>query len=434
MKPFASHSVVISESSLTFAEITRNDREFRLELFVKMYKTNQPFTLTDGTNVVFKYNAAIEGALRSGNSKLANSIKLEMLDGTKLAFGKLSKTAEFGGGSGSGGGAKLTREAESAQCVYLQAIYDDPKTLFSPDALALAYRKCHVDSTLEDVLGVPDVWKNSSIGIARKLSKSLTKKRYSFHRGSSWVAILESKFKELNRNEKVFGNINKWSPADIYMVAEGAENRYDISGAQTIQYLNNELLKAYAARDIMGVSLKKTTGKVKLSSINYKKPFKSPKFSSLSYGKRNFFNSKDGYVLYVGGEIQFRTFPTFQCEIIGKDAKHGKVSHGGIDSALYATVRKTTENRTELENYIKKDLDGFLDKFYNVYSTAINNPLNRDEFMSNIKKKKFDWLVSKYYVTTIFSMIKGKEQEFMALLYRVAKSESKLSAVHLKAF
>jgi hypothetical protein len=43
-----------------------------------------------------------------------------------------------------------------------------------------------------------------------------------------------------------------------------------------------------------------------------------------------------------------------------------------------------------------------------------------------------EWLVSKYYVTSIFIMIKGREQQFMDYLFRVAKSQSPLSAVHLK--
>jgi hypothetical protein len=40
--------------------------------------------------------------------------------------------------------------------------------------------------------------------------------------------------------------------------------------------------------------------------------------------------------------------------------------------------------------------------------------------------------VSKYYVTSIFVMVKGREQQFLEYLYRGAKSQSKLSSVHLK--
>lgn len=217
------------------------------------------------------------------------------------------------------------------------------------------------------------------------------------------------------------------------MVAKGAENKYDIEGAESLEYLNNELMKAFAARDIIGVSLKKLTGKGRLAQVNYKKPFKGAKFTKSSYGKRDFFKSKDGYLFGDGGiEMQFRTFPTFQCEIIGNAAKHGKVSHGGIDAALYATNRDKTDNRKELESFIKKDRDSFLDKFYGFYDGAVNSPVDKETFKKNLEGVTTEWLVSKYYVTSIFVMIKGREQQFMDYLFRIAKSQSPLSAVHLK--
>lgn len=423
----------MSEASLTFGEITRDDREFRLELFLRKYKSNDPFELTDGNRVILKYNAEIEKSLKSKDSKLANKVGLETIDGDKIAFGKLSKTAEFGGGRGSGGGAANTRATESAQCVYLQAIWDNPQTKFSPDELRQAYAKTHTDASLEEILLGDDAWISSSINSARTLHKVLKKKQYSFHRGSSWVDALDNKFKELNRQEKQFSNLNKWNPADIWMVAKGAENKYDIEGAKTLQYLNNELLKAYTARDIIGVSLKKVGKKPRITQVNYKKPFSSPKFTKVSYGKKDFFKSKDGYIYGSGGlQIQFRTFPTFQCEIIGKDAKHGKLSHGPIDSALYATTRSMTDNRRNLESMIKKNREEFLKKFYGFYNSAVDRPVDYDTFSKNLEDKTTEWLVSKYYVTSIFVMVRGREQQFLEYLYRGAKSQSKLSSVHLK--
>ena len=130
--------------------------------------------------------------------------------------------------------------------------------------------------------------------------------------------------------------------------------------------------------------------------------------------------------------MQFRTYPTFQCEIIGKDAKHGKVSHGGIDAALYATTRDKTDNRKQLEGMIKRDREGFMKKYYGFYRSAGKKPVGYEEFKEKLNGKDVAWLVSKYYVTSIFVMIKGREQQFLEYLYRVAKSQSKLSAVHLK--
>ena len=49
-----------------------------------------------------------------------------------------------------------------------------------------------------------------------------------------------------------------------------------------------------------------------MTQNNFKKPFKEPKFTKTSLGKRDYFKSKDGYIFFNGGEIQFRTFPGFK--------------------------------------------------------------------------------------------------------------------------
>jgi len=422
------------ESSLTFAQLTRDDRAYRADLFLKKYKANTPFETVDGEMVTLKYNSEMESAISSSNSKLARSIGLEKIDGTKIAFSKLAKTAEFGGGTaGSGGGTANTRATESAQCAYLQAIWDDNNTKFSPEDIAQAFLKCKVDATIDEVLLSDEDWITSSIKVARSLHKALQKKTYVFHRGSAWVEALEAKFKELNRIEKAFSNVNKWTPADIWLIATDVQNKYDIEGAKSLQYLNNELLRAYAERDIVGVSLKKVGNRLRLTQVNYKAPFKAPRFKSVSYGKRDFFKSKDGFIFYDSGEIQFRTFPTFQAEIGGKKAKHGKVSQGNIDNVLFELTGKKLHDRKLLETEIKGSRDVFLNRFFSMYASGVDRPVNKENFIDELSGKSVEWLVSKYYVVSIFTMVKGREQKFMEGLYRYAKSQSKLSAVHLKA-
>jgi len=201
MKSFASF---LLETSLTFGELVRDDRAFRVDIFLRKYKGGEQFELNDGSKVIFKYNPEIEKAVKAKDSKTASKIGLETTEGKKISFGSLKKTEEFGGGRGSGGGSDNTRATESAQCVYLQAIWDSPNTDFSPAAITNAFKKTHTDSNLEEVLNIDEDWVNSSINAARIIHKALGKKTYSFHRGSSWVDALENKFKELNRKEKAF--------------------------------------------------------------------------------------------------------------------------------------------------------------------------------------------------------------------------------------
>jgi hypothetical protein len=429
---FKSH-LSLSESTLTFGNITRLGYEYRVDLFINKMKMGEPFELVNGETVVIKYDKDIEQALKSGNKKSISSKPLSTLNGEKFSFSKLSKSTEFGGGKrGSGGGSDSTRATESAQCVYAQLYWDNPKTKFSPDELSATYAKVHVDATIDEVLLNDEQWITSSQNAARLLYKGLNKKTYTWHRGSSWVSALESKFNSLNRQEKLFSNINKWSPADIWAVATGTESTYKILDAMSISELNNELMKAFAARDIIGISLKKIGSKAKLKQVNYKKPFNPPTFTKQTFGKRNFYGAKDGYIMGSGGfEIQFRTFPAFQCEIIGKKAKHGKVSYGGISDAMKMVVGRPLISKKEVEALYRKGEETFFNNFYELYKKT--DEIDKKEVMiKNLKGKKVDWLVSKYMVMELFTAIKGREQQVLDLLVRIAKSETKDSAPFLK--
>ena len=420
----------LNETSLTFGEIVRPDRAYRADLFITKYKSGEPFETTKGDSIVLQYDPAIEKAVRTGNKK--GLPKLKTIDGTEIAFGLLSKTAEFGGGRGSGGGSDNTRATESAQCVYAQLLWLDPKTNFSPDNLEWAYGKTQVDAKMSEILLGDDQWIASSINGARILHKVLKKKQYTWHRGSQWVSKLEDTFKKLNREEKLFSNVNKWTPADIWAVARGAENKYNIHDAESFSELNNELLKAYAARDIMGISLKKIGKKPKLSQVNFRKPFVPPQFTKQTFGKKNFYGAKDGYLLGSGGfQIQFRTFPTFQCEIVGKKAKHGKVSYGGISDAMKNAVGRPLTQKKVIEQMLKNKPDMFYDNFWKNYSMTSEKD-SKETLMANLQKKDFEWHVSKYMVLELFTAIKGREQQVLDYLVRIAKSQTKNSAVHLK--
>ena len=76
--------------------------------------------------------------------------------------------------------------------------------------------------------------------------------------------------------------------------------------------------------DFLRILLEKAE-KNKVNLPNLKKAMFSggPLFPNVA----DYFRSKDVYIFGAGGlEIQFRTFPAFQGEIIGKEAKHGKIS------------------------------------------------------------------------------------------------------------
>lgn len=424
----------LSEGSLTLGEINKYD--WRIKLFMQKYNNGDPFELTDGSFGMIAKNPELEAVIKAG--KQPRGFKFSLTTGREISFNDILKSKEFGGGtSGSGAGAAQTAAAESAQCVYAQCIWDNPKTIWSEDELKAAYAKVDVDTPFNDIMNLGEEWRVSSILGAKMLKRVIGRRTYKWYRGTGVQSAMEERFKKLNTAAgRPFNNINKWSPADIWIEATDSAV-YDWESCESLTALNNMLLKAYAARDVMGISLKKIAGKAKIVQVNYKKPFKSPKFTNVTFGKRDYWKAKDGYLNFRGGEIQFRTFPTFQGEIIGNKAKHGKVSGGSGSASLMGKMMiqagaTSIEDQKKLVAMFRRDKEAFMQKWYAAYQQSPNKAMKYDEFLKAAESKDDNWCVSKYLVTTLFNNIKGKEQAFLTMMFRYASSASPNSAVHLK--
>ena len=425
------------ESNLSKKDVAKRDNKNVLQDIINNQKPLETekgevsISWIDNANKIAFENDDFDTAFPKGKEVFITS------KGDNLRITQITKTDAFGGGKGSGGGSSGTTAGESAQCVYLQAIWNNPKTDFNEAELTNAFSQVKVNATLDQIINLSDDWVVSSILTAKLIYKLLPKRNYTFHRGSSDFVknVIEKTFK--NTGQTDFPDINKWNPADIWIVDETKISSYDFNGVVKLPYYNQLLLKAYAARDIIGVSLKKTS-RVKFSQQNWKRPFIEPKFTKTSLGKRDFFKSKDGYLFWAGGEIQFRTFPAFQGEIIGKTAKHGKISGDSGPTGPIGIVMKKSgatpiPSRREITALIKKDKNKFFEMFFNEYLRAGETGVDTiEKFTKKFAGKDSGYLESKYLVTLMFNEIKGREQKFLSLSYRYAKSISAESSVHMK--
>jgi len=426
------------EANLSKADIGKRDN---INVLKDIIDNQKPLETEKGNVSISWIDNSFKIAFENGDLDTAFPSNTEVFmgsNGDKLRITQIVKTDTFGGGKGSGGGSSGTTAGESAQCVYLQAIWDNPKTDFNKLELTNAFSKTKTNASLEMITNLSDDWVISSTLTAQLLYNILPKRNYTFHRGSDDFVknVIEKTFKDTGQTD--FPDINKWNPADIWIVDETKISNYDFKDVEELPYYNQLLLKAYVNRDIIGVSLKKTS-KVRFSQQNYKKPFKEPKFTKTTLGKRDFFKSKDGYMFFTEGEIQFRTFPAFQGEIIGKTAKHGKISgDAGPIGPIGIVMKKSGANpippRKEITTLIKKDKDNFFKMFYNEYLRAGEKNIPIEQFIKNFKGKDSGYLESKYLVTLMFNELKGREQKFLSLAYRYAKSISETSSVHLKVY
>ena len=426
------------EATLSKADINKRDN---FKVFKDIIDNQKPLKTTKGDVSISwvdnQYKIAydkgdLDAAFPRGTRVFISS------KGDKLKLSDIEKTDTFGGGKGSGGGSSGTTAGESSQCVYLQTIWNNPKTDFNEVELTQAFSQVKVNGTLDMLLNLSEDWVASSIESAKLLYKILPKRNYTFHRGSDDFVkgVIEKTFSQTGQTD--FPDINKWNPADIWIVDESKISSYDFNQVKELPYYNQLLLQAYKNRDIIGVSLKKTK-KARFTQQNYKKPFKEPRFTKTTLGKRDFFKSKDGYMFFSEGEIQFRTFPAFQGEIIGKVAKHGKISgDGGSTGPIGIVMKKVGAKpippRKDVTRMIKSNYNNFMKLFYNEYLRAGQKNIPLKQFEQNFKGKDSGYLESKYLVTLMFNEIKGREQKFLSLAFRYAKSISANSSVHLKVF
>ena len=348
------------------------------------------------------------------------------------------------GGGGSGAGAEDTTRNESAQAVYAAIAFGMGKTISNNDVTMKTIQKYSnlfsVDGNIDDIRNnLPDDWIKSSITGANALYGRFGRSgKYTFHRGDATVNRINSAFTRAKATEGVRMDINKWNPADIWMVS----NKFSfdaLDNEKTILGLNQVIQKKLEDKVLVGVSLKKIVGSAKISLKNAFNDMKTNKsFKGFEYGK----TSKDGYLLMNGGtKIQYRTFggdaslTGFQGEVKGSQANQGKISLGPTNMILRNHGVKTVP--TDAAARVKKNPG--------LVFQEISLGLKKYAKMSSIDIKKLEmnskiitpsWLYSKLQVTQLFGIIstlkRAKQDQIIEDLYLYASSQSKYSSAYFK--
>ena len=121
-------------------------------------------------------------------------------------------------------------------------------------------------------------------------------------------------------------------------------NRYIKKKVNLENYAKNNkfLYEKFEAKEVIGVSLKKTSvGKTEVFNKPGAKRFQF-KLTGTRLRRGNFFDSKDVYLEYDKGIIQFRSFSSrpqgWQGEVKGKEAVAGKVSQGPLNEIIFRTL------------------------------------------------------------------------------------------------
>jgi len=355
-------------------------------------------------------------------------------------------------GGGSGAGAAVTELGESAQCVYAAVAFGLGRHItnsdITPDNVKRFKDKFSVDGNLNKILNeMTKEWINSSILGANELwdkFKSL-KNGIVFHRGDRVVNHIENQFKRIKKVEKIRIDINKWSPADIYITTP----QYDpgcLEEEQSIRGLNqcmNERINPQYPK-MFGVSLKKMSGTSSLKILNFdRKDAFEKQFSRIEATQ----SSKDFYIVFTDGtKIQFRGFSGdnlsgWQGEVKGSKANQGKIGGGPVNLLLkmhglpevdiqVANKIKNKNQKSEVISKLKTNLKDVLGSEYSDREfTNMQLSMSEKEFNS--------WLYSKSQGAELSKIIKSisdktKQDQLCEDLYLYANSRSSISAPYYK--
>ena len=168
---------------------------------------------------------------------------------------------------------------------------------------------------IEELLNNDNDWYKSSINIAKKLMEEITdiSKNFSRIRGVGWEDIYYIRGAKADKNRSAnamenisflfdvankntnnyFGDINKWSPADIYLVSKYGDEVIDdelvfatdndFKDSYTFLELNELISHLIESGDLLPLSLKKAANSVKIVKYNFDRKKEEEELAGIEY-------------------------------------------------------------------------------------------------------------------------------------------------------
>jgi hypothetical protein len=268
-------------------------------------------------------------------------------------------------------------------------------------------------------------WQNSMIQTANLLAKTFTK-NYIFYRQKGIVPNIESAARTALKSADINVNINKWNPADIWMATEKISS---IEFPTELNDLNALIKKLFDSQDLIGVSLKKVKGTAN-SEISGGGVSKAYTYEGYTVSP----SSKDVYINYNDGKIQWRSFDNLQAyqgEVLGASSKQGKITHSVLNKYIQEVGLPALASPNSVKEEVLNNSKSFQKKFTQLYKTYSNGDLNKiyDE-------KTDDWKFSKYLglnlVDTLNNASSKQQNSVINNMINYAKSSSSFSSTYIK--
>jgi hypothetical protein len=438
--------VNLEETALTPSELNKDatfkkgDKVPRIKILIQKINNEDELELNDGSKFTVKNKKEVLSQLQ-GKTKIDKAITLGVdEDGKTITTSDLKKNADFGGGGGMRGGSELTSQAESAQCI-ANAIRYSQGEITKEDITKESIQKSKSNVEVTDfesasnLLETNNGWLISSVSIANALANQYPGS-FIHNRGSEWVQRLNNVVKPLLKGEGV-KDLNKWNPADIWMVNPEQMN---IEWPTTLLEINALLLEKFNAGLIIGVSLKKTDEKATLKVYNNStSPQSEYEYDGIDIRPSH---AKSYILLKDGSKIEFRNFnglTGFQGELVLKKAAGGKVGYSIIKKSFSdnnINLSDPNEIKTQVENN-DADFKVKFEKLWNSFPELASEDFNfyYDDPKKTLNQKE-SYRISKFLALEIASAISKTKNanKIISNIIGYASSQTSVSSVFVKAF
>jgi len=263
---------------------------------------------------------------------------------------------------------------------------------------------------IEQFLIEKEGWYESSIKIATKLIEDITSidpdfdiggkgfQDIIYYRGAKGgkniMNTIELLFKVANKTNNLFGDVNKWSPADIYFASKKAEKAIDEKYKESLKpnfgkfdfFDLNKLINGLLDEgELLGVSLKKSGGTTLIKKINFTNKINQAiiekvKYAGIKLTKRDvqiYFNKANSKPLFKirhdPSSDRLSASPTIKCEVEGGSARLGSLTSFGTATGTGLTANGITDIWARQDSEFAKKLSKSFITGVKNYTKAIEN-------------------------------------------------------------
>jgi hypothetical protein len=243
---------------------------------------------------------------------------------------------------------------------------------------------------------------------------------------------------EAIKNADISADINKWNPADIWMATDAIN---EITFPTELEKLNKLISRLFRDKVLVGVSLKKCEESCRAEIFNAGGTKKATnKFEQIDPKDKNVFATKDIYIRYSDGRIQFRNFgdiTSWQGEIKGKQASGGKIGHDATSYILKNLGQPGLSSQKEILALCKTDDKAFINKYFKLYnSTSLPSKMKLAEFEQAYTAAELGNRTSNYFNVELISQLDklndAQKDAFINEVVGYAKSSSSFSSTFVK--